>query len=480
MSGSTLAVPAARTRQLADVLPEALFFAGVFVVTAALAAANGGFFATSWGWSGLALFWAAAAALILRAPTRIGRLELVFLGLVTAFVGWVWLSTVWSIDVSASVLDGQRGLVLIGAVVAVLALAPARPVRPLLGAVLAATVLDSAYALSTRLFPGRVGSYDPLAVYRLNTPIGYWNGLGVFAALGAVLALGFAARGNRPVTRGLGGGEPARARADALLHLQPRRAARGPCGPDRAVRARLAPAPARRRLPLRRACARAGGGACVAVARAHASELGAPAGRTRRPPARARSRRPRGRCGCGRDRRATGRAAGGVRADGAARLRLGARGCDPRRRSGGYRALRQPADDRAQGLRLVHGQRQGKRRPQRAPLHPLEQRAHRALARRLARGERAPDPRLGGRELLPLLRPAPAAPRSRCRTRTASTSRRSPSSARPGSRSCSRRSRSPSSRPCACGGTRSSRSAARPTPSTSSTRASTGTGSSPA
>jgi hypothetical protein len=198
-----VAVPEARTQQLAAAVPEMVFFASVFVATTALAAANGGYFPTSWGWSGLALFWAAAAALILRTTARIGRMELGFLGLVTALVAWTWLSSFWSIDLSSSVLEGQRGLVLIGAVVAVLALAPARLVRPLLGAVLAATTLDCAYALATRLFPGRIGSYDSLAVYRLNTPIGYWNGLGVFAAIAAVVALGFAARGTRPVTRAL-------------------------------------------------------------------------------------------------------------------------------------------------------------------------------------------------------------------------------------------------------------------------------------
>ncbi len=200
---STVAVPAAGTRRLADALPEALFFVGAVAVTAGLAAANGGFFPTSWGWSALALFFAAAAALILRTSVRVGRLELVFLGLVTAFVAWTWLSSFWSIDLSSSILEGQRGLVLIGAVAAVLALAPAKPVRPLLGAVVAATTIDCAYALATRLFPGRVGSYDTVAVYRLNTPIGYWNGLGVFAVIGAVVALGFAARGTRPVTRAL-------------------------------------------------------------------------------------------------------------------------------------------------------------------------------------------------------------------------------------------------------------------------------------
>jgi hypothetical protein len=200
---TVVAAPAARQRQLAVVLPDLIFPAGVFIAVASLAAASGGYFPTSWGWSGLAFFWAAAAALILRTSTTISRLELTFLGLVTALVGWTWLSTLWSLDVGSSVLEGQRGLVLIGAVAAALALAPARPVRPLLGAVLAATTLVCSYGLATRLFPDQVGSYDSLAVYRLNTPIGYWNGLGVFAALGAVLALGLAARGVRPATRGL-------------------------------------------------------------------------------------------------------------------------------------------------------------------------------------------------------------------------------------------------------------------------------------
>jgi hypothetical protein len=199
----TLAMSATRPRRLAAALPELLFFGGAFAVTAALAAANGGYFPTSWGWSALALFFVAAATLILRTEARLGRLELGFLCLVTVLVGWTLFSSVWSIDLSSSMLEGQRGLVLIGAVVAVFALAPARPVRPLLAAVGVATTADCAYALATRLFPGRIGSYDTLAVYRLSTPVGYWNGLGVFAAIGAVLALGFTARGTRPVTRAL-------------------------------------------------------------------------------------------------------------------------------------------------------------------------------------------------------------------------------------------------------------------------------------
>jgi O-antigen ligase len=190
-----------------------VFVVGAFAITAGLAAANGGYFPISWGWGALALFFATTMALLLRTSARLGRLELSFLGLIVTLIAWTWLSSAWSIDLSSSILEGQRGLVLVGSVVAVLILAPERPVRPLLGAVAAATTVISAYALASRLFPGRIGGYDSLAVYRLNTPIGYWNGLGVFAALGAVLALGFAARGDRPAARG--------AAAASLLVLVP-------------------------------------------------------------------------------------------------------------------------------------------------------------------------------------------------------------------------------------------------------------------
>src|SRR5207244_2177943 len=61
--------------------------------------------------------------------------------------------------------------------------------------------LLAAHALATRLFPDRVGTFDSIAVYRLSEPVGYWNALGVFAAMGALLALGFAARAQRSAGR---------------------------------------------------------------------------------------------------------------------------------------------------------------------------------------------------------------------------------------------------------------------------------------
>ena len=79
-----------------------------------------------------------------------------------------------------------------------------RSVPQLLGGVLAGIVLDSSYALGTRLFPpGSAGSTRSSYDYRLSAPITYWNGLGLFATIGLLLALGFAARGRRLLTRGL-------------------------------------------------------------------------------------------------------------------------------------------------------------------------------------------------------------------------------------------------------------------------------------
>lgn len=72
----------------------------------------------------------------------------------------------------------------------------------LLGGVVAAAVALSSYALATRLYPGRVGgAYDPSSGYQLAEPLGYWNALGILAAVAILLAAGFAAHGAHLPTR---------------------------------------------------------------------------------------------------------------------------------------------------------------------------------------------------------------------------------------------------------------------------------------
>ena len=88
---------------------------------------------------------------------------------------------------------------------AVVVLGRARAARPILGAVFAAISIIALFSLATRLFPGHLRVYDPTAIYRLAQPIGYWNGLAIFTAMGAILALGFAARGRALAWRALSG-----------------------------------------------------------------------------------------------------------------------------------------------------------------------------------------------------------------------------------------------------------------------------------
>jgi O-antigen ligase len=108
----------------------------------------------------------------------------------------------------------ERALVYPLGVLAALLLARRANVRMLLGSVLMSIVLLCAYALATKLLPERLGiSTDSIIGHRLATPLGYWNALGIFAALGTLLALGFAARAHATWARGAG--------AAALVVLAP-------------------------------------------------------------------------------------------------------------------------------------------------------------------------------------------------------------------------------------------------------------------
>src|SRR5436305_295900 len=207
MSDAALSHPGVDTRrELISTLgssgvPAAFALLGVVGV----ASASGGFFPTSWGWAALAFSWVAALALILRADSDIGWLDLGFLGLLALFVGWIWLSASWSQGAANSFLEGERGLVALTGVGAALAVVSRRTAPHLLGGLAAGITLVAAYGLATRLFPSQVGSFDSVSGYRLEAPLGYWSALGIFSAIGALLCFSFAARGRTLASRALAG-----------------------------------------------------------------------------------------------------------------------------------------------------------------------------------------------------------------------------------------------------------------------------------
>jgi hypothetical protein len=165
-----------------------------FAAVAGVAAENGGDFPTTWGWAAVALCAIAAALLALGGWPRLRPMEKVVLAAVVGLSAWTFASTIWSISVTRSMLEGERSLVYVSGVLVALLLSRRAGGRAIvIGAWLAITAICT-YALVTRLFPKQFGVVDPIAGNRLSTPVGYWNGLGLLAAIGCLLALGLAAR----------------------------------------------------------------------------------------------------------------------------------------------------------------------------------------------------------------------------------------------------------------------------------------------
>ncbi len=175
-------------------LGRAALAAAVGLGLAAIAFANGGYFPTAWGWGALFVLTVVAAYLVVGEATHPSMLAMVSLVALAAFGAWTWLALLWTDDTAATVLEGQRLLLYGGALAALVLLVRRATMTLVLAATLAAIVVVSGYGLLTRLFPERLGVYDPVAAYRLEEPLTYWNALGIFAAMGAFLALGFAAR----------------------------------------------------------------------------------------------------------------------------------------------------------------------------------------------------------------------------------------------------------------------------------------------
>jgi O-Antigen ligase len=189
------AASAVRPRAVAPDLGHLAIGVGAAAGIVALGAADGGYFPPAWGWTALVALWVVVAWLFLgRAALHGGRLAAVFAGGLTGLAAWTWLSLAWTDNTVQTVLEGFRMLAYAG-VAAALVLVVRRDAAPaLIRGVLAAIALVSTYGLATRLFPDRLGTYDPISGYRLSEPLGYWNGLGIFVAMGLLLALGAVAR----------------------------------------------------------------------------------------------------------------------------------------------------------------------------------------------------------------------------------------------------------------------------------------------
>jgi hypothetical protein len=125
-------------------------------------------------------------------------------GLLLAFAALSALSIVWSVQPEYSWLDSGRLLAYGGVFctgVALVRIAPARWPAVLGGLALAAVIVCG-YALATKVFPAGLDATDVFA--RLNEPYGYWNAVGLSAAMGVICCMWLGARrGGHALARAL-------------------------------------------------------------------------------------------------------------------------------------------------------------------------------------------------------------------------------------------------------------------------------------
>ena len=195
-----------------------------FLFVSFVAGSAGGFRPTTWAWTALLSWWIAVIALIGKRRLALGFLDLTTIAGILAFTGWFALSAVWSQSVPSTLDATIRFVAYAGLVVAALLVVERTTVPHLVGGVTAGIGILALYALGTRVLPDRLGNFSSTSVdtYRLSVPITYWNGLGVFCAIGAPAGARVRDSGRAVADESDRSRRPAGARMLHVLHLQSR------------------------------------------------------------------------------------------------------------------------------------------------------------------------------------------------------------------------------------------------------------------
>jgi hypothetical protein len=140
----------------------------------------------------LAILLALRAAVAPRTVCRPGPLGTLATGALLAMAAWSFLSGTWSQSAWRAIAEFDRTALYLLAVLTFVTL-PRVGLRPVLRSVTAAMVVLVLVGLATRLRPDLFAVAPTVSPQRLSYPLGYWNALGVMAAMALVLCLHAAA-----------------------------------------------------------------------------------------------------------------------------------------------------------------------------------------------------------------------------------------------------------------------------------------------
>ena len=176
-----------------------------FTLVLYLALAGGGYDVLVRSGVGIAIWWIVLlGALVGILPVRrLGRAELLGLGLLLALAAWTALGIAWSQSSERSVDEVSRMLVLLGALALTISIQDRGALAGTVRAVASAIGLVGVLALLSRLQPSWFPTVESLpgVEARLAYPVNYWNGLASLIAIGIPLILTVAAESRRALTQ---------------------------------------------------------------------------------------------------------------------------------------------------------------------------------------------------------------------------------------------------------------------------------------
>ena len=180
-------------KSLASPARKAVVVLSPLVAIAGVAAAHGGYFATSFGWTTLAFAWFAVVVVMLGAP-RWGIFDRLWVVAGAGLCLYTFVSAEWAGSIDAAIQGAERTLVYVTGVAAALLILRRGDFSRWLGGLVLGAGCICVYSLATRLYPTHFGGFNT-SDYRLFLPIGYWNALGIFAGIALLLGFGVAALG---------------------------------------------------------------------------------------------------------------------------------------------------------------------------------------------------------------------------------------------------------------------------------------------
>ncbi|MGB2851798.1 MAG: hypothetical protein WBC01_09050, partial [Solirubrobacterales bacterium] len=184
-----------------------------FLLVLYLALEEGGYEAVTRGEVGIALWWIVlvGAAVGVLPAARIGRAGWIGLGLLAVFALWTGLGVAWSESAERSVAEFGRVAMLLGVFVLALSVQRQGAARRTVAAVASATAVVAILALLSRMEPNwlpveNIAEFLPSTENRLSYPLGYWNGLAQFVAIGLPLVVYMASAARLSFVRALAAG----------------------------------------------------------------------------------------------------------------------------------------------------------------------------------------------------------------------------------------------------------------------------------